>query len=91
MKDAYCVPNTIYGKFSTPHVVVAGLVDPTKGGPLDQAEVTVSAWRKRAFPSTPRPRRRQASRLAELWKLGSEHCSLTVKKKKKKRDAFLYI
>jgi hypothetical protein len=43
MKDTYYIPSTIYEKLSTPLVVVPGLVDPTKEGPLDQAEVAVNA------------------------------------------------
>ena len=42
MKDKYCIPNTIYEKFSTPHDVVSELVDPTKEGRLVQAEVIVN-------------------------------------------------
>jgi hypothetical protein len=43
MEDTYYILNTIYEKFSTPHVVVSGLGDPTKEGPSDQAEVAVNA------------------------------------------------
>ena len=42
-EDTYCILDTIYEKFSIPHVVVSGLVGPAREGPLDQAEVTVSA------------------------------------------------
>jgi hypothetical protein len=43
MEDAYCILNTTYEKFPILHVVVSDLEDPTKEGPLGQAEVTVDA------------------------------------------------
>jgi hypothetical protein len=43
MEDTYCIVNTIHEKFSTPHVAVSGIVDPTKEGLLDQVEVIVNA------------------------------------------------